>query len=74
MKYFIDDEGIHLSIDRPISDSEAVEIVKHIAARVNDYQCDCAACREKRRNAKPSDAAAPMDNRTESIDVATAAA
>lgn len=74
MKYFVDNDGIHLIIDKPIPDNEAVESVKHIAAHVNNYQCDCAACREKRRNAIGRDTTVTVDRRAPAVDIATEAA
>jgi hypothetical protein len=38
-----------------ISDHDAVESVKHIAAQVNGYHCECQTCRNKRVLIEPCD-------------------
>lgn len=58
MKYYIDNDGIHLMLEKPIPDMEALESVKHVAqdieamyARYNADPTDALASRETAESA-----------------------
>jgi hypothetical protein len=64
MKYYVDNDGIHLEIDRPIPDAEAVRAVQAIAAKQ----------REALDAIRPNDAAATVDTGTQAAQRPAAAA